>query len=57
MRRTRRGFTLLEVLLALLVLTAGLLGFVGTLASRLGSSVTVTDTLARVGAPDESNRS
>ena len=31
MRRTRRGFTLLEVLLALLVLTAGLLGFAGTL--------------------------
>lgn len=31
MRRTRRGFTLLEVLLALLVLTTGLLGFAGTL--------------------------
>jgi prepilin-type N-terminal cleavage/methylation domain-containing protein len=32
MRRSSAGFTLLEVLLALLVLTAGLLGFAGTLA-------------------------
>ena len=31
MRRASAGFTLLEVLLALLVLTAGLLGFAGTL--------------------------
>jgi prepilin-type N-terminal cleavage/methylation domain-containing protein len=31
MRRDASGFTLLEVLLALLVLTAGLLGFAGTL--------------------------
>ncbi|HSE52652.1 MAG TPA: prepilin-type N-terminal cleavage/methylation domain-containing protein [Gemmatimonadales bacterium] len=31
MRRDSSGFTLLEVLLALLVLTAGLLGFAGTL--------------------------
>ena len=31
MRRTSAGFTLLEVLLALLVITAGLFGFVGTL--------------------------
>ena len=31
MRRAPAGFTLLEVLLALLVLTAGLLGFAGTL--------------------------
>jgi len=31
MRRTNSGFTLLEVLLATLVLTTGLLGFAGTL--------------------------
>ena len=31
MRRASAGFTLLEVLLALLVLTVGLLGFAGTL--------------------------
>ena len=31
MRRAPAGFTLLEVLLALLVLTTGLLGFVGTM--------------------------
>ena len=31
MRRASAGFTLLEVLLAILVLTAGLLGFAGTL--------------------------
>ena len=31
MRRASAGFTLLEVLIALLVLTAGLLGFAGTL--------------------------
>ena len=67
MRRPGRGFTLLEVLLALLVLTAGLLGFAGTLgpltalagqgriqgraAVMLGSRISRLRTELQAGAP------
>lgn len=51
-KKTKPGFTLIEILLSLLVVTIGIVAMIGLLSSSLGSSAKAHDDLDAVGFAD-----